>query len=82
MATYQIRFFKRLLSSDGHPFCCLQDRLEVRNADTPECAVARAERRYERLKNVSQWDRWADVVEVSEVVRRSPARRRIGGRAG
>lgn len=80
MATYQVRFFKRLLSSDGHPFCCLQDRLEVRNADTPECAVVRAERRYERLKNVSQWDRWADVVEVSEV-RRSPARRRAGGRA-
>ena len=76
MATYQVRFFKTLLSSDGHPFCCLQDILEIRNADTPDSAVAQAEREYERLHNVSQWNRWADIIEVSEVACRRATRRR------
>ena len=38
MARYQVKLFKDLLSSDGHPFHCLQSTTEV-EADSPDRAV-------------------------------------------
>lgn len=67
MKTYEVRFFKTLLSSDGHPFRCLQDSLEITNAGSAEAAMARAERQYEKLHNVSTWSRWADSIDISEL---------------
>lgn len=40
MSTYHVSFFKNLLSSDGHPFKCLQRRIDVTDA---ESAVQAAE---------------------------------------
>lgn len=35
---YQVKLFKDLLSSNGHPFHCLQSITDV-EADGPDCAV-------------------------------------------
>jgi hypothetical protein len=40
MARYQVKLFKNILSSDGHPFRCLQSTTDV-EADGPERAVNR-----------------------------------------
>jgi hypothetical protein len=40
MSTYHVSFFKYLLSSDGHPFKCLQRRIDVNDAESdlsPRC---------------------------------------------
>lgn len=68
MTTYQISFFKTLLSSNGHPFRCLQGQVEV-NAHTPEQAAQRAEQRFERLHRLAKWNLWADSVDICEVHR-------------
>ena len=34
MSTYHVSFFKNLLSSDGHPFKCLQRRIDVSDAES------------------------------------------------
>ena len=36
---YQVSFFKYLLSSDGHPFKCLQGRIGVSDAESAEQAT-------------------------------------------
>jgi hypothetical protein len=38
MARYQVKLFKDILSSDGHPFHCLQSIVDV-EADGPDSAV-------------------------------------------
>ena len=38
MARYRVTLYKDLLSSDGHPFHCLQSTTEV-EADAPELAI-------------------------------------------
>jgi hypothetical protein len=38
MARYQVKLYKDLLSSDGHPFHCLQSVADV-DADGPDSAV-------------------------------------------
>lgn len=38
MARYQVKLFKDLLSSDGHPFHCLQSVTDV-DADGPSAAI-------------------------------------------
>ena len=40
MARYQVKLFRNILSSDGHPFRCLQSTTEV-EADGPDSAVSR-----------------------------------------
>ena len=71
MTRYTVKFFKNLLSSDGHPFKCLQQAIEVRYACTPECAIRAAQRHYERLHRVSSWKLHADVVELEMHATRS-----------
>jgi len=63
MTRYKVFFFKNLLSSDGHPFRCLQQTIEV-EASSPERAVQVAERRYQRLHRVPSWKLHADNVEL------------------
>jgi hypothetical protein len=38
MSRYQVKLFKDLLSSDGHPFHCLQSISDI-EADGPDSAV-------------------------------------------
>ena len=34
MSTYHVNFFKCVLNSDGHPFKCLQRRIDVSDAES------------------------------------------------
>jgi hypothetical protein len=34
MSAYHVNFFKYLVSSDGHPFKCLQQRIDVSDAES------------------------------------------------
>jgi hypothetical protein len=81
MTRYKVSFFKNLLSSDGHPFRCLQQTIEV-HACRPERAVQAAKRRYERLHRVPSWKLRADIVELEMQAERigAPTGRR-GGRS-
>ena len=64
MSYYRVSFFKDLLSSDGHPFKCIQGVIEIRRARSPGRAVEAAELRYERLHGVRDWRLYADCLEL------------------
>ena len=61
---YRVAFFKYLLSSDGHPFKCLQHTVEIRRAKNAERALKAAEYRYERHSHVPDWKLYADTFEL------------------
>jgi hypothetical protein len=61
---YQIKFYKHLLSSDGHPFKVLQRVIPVDQSDSSDDAVRVAQRRFEGLENVGDWRLHADIVEA------------------
>ena len=60
MSCYRVIFFKNLLSSDGHPFKCIQRAIDIRHARNADRAVEAAELRYERLHHVHDWTLYAD----------------------
>jgi hypothetical protein len=62
--SYRVSFFKKLLSSDGHHFRCLQQSIVIRRARSDERAVEAAKRRFERLYHVTDWTLYADGVEL------------------
>ena len=64
MTCYKVSFFKELLSSDGHPFTCLQQEIEISRARSPEHAIATAQRRYERMHRVPSWRLHADLIQL------------------
>ena len=64
MTNYQIKFFKNLVSSDGHPFKVLQ-RVIVSQSDSCDEAVRIAQRRFEGLENVGDWRLHADFCEAA-----------------
>ena len=61
---YQIKFYKHLLSSDGHPFKVLQRVIPVDQSDNSDDAVRVAQRRFEGLENVDDWRLHADCIEA------------------
>jgi len=64
MSCYRVIFFKNLLSSDGHPFKCIQRAIDIRHARNADGAVEAAELRYERLHRVHDWTLYADFLEL------------------
>jgi len=64
MAKYRVRFFKNLLSSDGHPFRVLQRMIAVARSKTTDDAVRIAQHRFERLEDVPDWKLHADSIEI------------------
>jgi len=64
MNCYRVTFFKNLLSSDGHPFKCIQGVVNVRHARNADRAVEAAELRYGRLHRVHDWTLYADFLEL------------------
>ncbi len=60
MAPYDVRFFKHLLSSDGHPFNCPEWVVHIRHAKSGERALRAAQRRLERQMQVTDWRDRAD----------------------
>jgi hypothetical protein len=69
---YQIKFYKHLLSSDGHPFKVLQRVIPVDQSDNSDDAVRVAQRRFEGLENVDDWRLHADVIEACAEQQRMP----------
>jgi hypothetical protein len=70
MTTFQVKFFKNLLSSDGHRFCVLQRVIPVGRCETVEDAIRTAQHRFERLEQVPDWRLHADFVETCAEQRR------------
>jgi hypothetical protein len=65
MSCYRVSFFKTLLSSDGHPFKCLQQRIEIWDVGTANEAAEHASKTFEALHHVPDWTLAADSVEVT-----------------
>jgi len=63
MSAYHVSFFKNLVSSDGHPFKCLQQRIDVSDAESAAEATESASRAFEKLYGCS-WNLHADSIEV------------------
>ena len=63
MSTYHVSFFKNLLSSDGHPFKCLQRQIDVSDAESE--AAESASRALEAICGCA-WKLRADSIEVQE----------------
>jgi hypothetical protein len=64
MSTYHVSFFKNLLSSDGHPFKCLQRRIDVSDAESVAQAAGSASRSFEAVCGCP-WKLHADSMEIS-----------------
>jgi hypothetical protein len=63
---YRVSFSKDLLSSDGHPFRCLQDTIQVVAKSTEEATQA-AQKQFEDRRRLGKWQLHADYVEAVEV---------------
>jgi hypothetical protein len=64
MSTYHVSFFKNLLSSDGHPFKCLQRRIDVTDAESAAQAAESASRAFEAFYGCP-WKLHADSIEIN-----------------
>ena len=64
MTQYTVTFFKRVLSSNGHPFKAPQEKIEIW-ADTPEQAMKAAQRRFASIRRIPSWQHHADTVEIA-----------------
>ena len=60
MSTYHVSFFKNLLSSDGHPFKCLQRRIDVSDVESAVQAGKSASRAFAALYGCP-WQLHADL---------------------
>lgn len=78
MACYQVRFFNNLLSSEGKQFKCLQRAILVQTATTPEDALEKAARRFERLEHVHNWKDHAQFAEISMDIEKSSFQGALG----
>jgi len=65
MPAYRVKFFKHLLSSDGHPFKVLQRVVRIDRSTTADNAVRMAQRQFEACEQVSDWTLHADCVEAA-----------------
>jgi hypothetical protein len=68
MTGYRVRFFKRLVNSQGSRFKSLQRESEIIEADSLLEAEEIAEREFARLRKIPDWHVHADFVETEVVV--------------
>lgn len=73
MTTYLVKFYKTLLSSDGHPFKCLQCEISVRDVATLAQAIERAQHEVETSSHATDWRHQADLMEIIEQMPASSA---------
>jgi hypothetical protein len=64
MATYQVGFYRVLLSSDGHPFKCLQGKIDVPEVESSTQAAENASKKFAALHGVRDWRMHADTMEI------------------
>jgi hypothetical protein len=57
-------FYRVLLSSDGHPFKCLQAKIDVPDMESSKRAVEDASKKFAALHRVRDWKMYADTIEV------------------
>jgi hypothetical protein len=67
MSDYRVKYYKNLLSSDGHQFKCLQQQIDVPNVESAEKAEETAARQFESLRGLHSLKWFADVIEVERV---------------
>ena len=65
MTDYQVKFYKRVLSSDGHPFSVLQRTILVSQSASADDAIRIAQQQFEHLEGVRDWHLHADFVEAA-----------------
>jgi hypothetical protein len=63
MSAYHVSFFKNLLSSEGHSFKCLQQRIDISDAESTAQATEAASKAFEAVYG-SPWKLHADSIEV------------------
>ena len=76
MTAYRVRFFKRLVNSQGMPFRALQREIEIVGVKTALEAEVIAEREFERVRQIPDWRFHADSVETEAVVTAAHHQRR------
>jgi hypothetical protein len=64
VAHYRVRFIKTLCDDTGHQHKCVEGVVDIRRARNRDRAVQAAKRRFERIKKISRWDRYADSFEL------------------
>jgi hypothetical protein len=69
MSAYHVSFFKNLLSSDGHPFKCLQQQVYVPESENAAQAAGSASQQFEKLHGFRDWRLYADSIEVESAAR-------------
>jgi hypothetical protein len=67
MTRYRVRFFKRLVNSQGRPFKTLQREVEITKARNALEAEVIASREFERVRKIADWHIHADSVETEVV---------------
>jgi hypothetical protein len=67
MTHYRVRFYKHLLSSDGHPFKCLQRQIDVIDARDAAQAGELAAGIFQADRMIRDWQLAADIREVLAV---------------
>jgi len=65
MVHYDVRFFRDLLSSDGHTFKCVQRVIAI-DADSPNEAINAAKQQLEHHRSIGDWRLYAEAVEMNE----------------
>jgi hypothetical protein len=63
MSAYRVAFMKKLCSSSGHQFDCVQDEFDL-DSGSPEEARAAAIERFRRLHGMQDWRVFADRIEI------------------
>ena len=81
MSAYRVSVFKTLLSSDGHPFKCLQFSIDIERAKSSQRAIEAARRRYQRRGRLPDWMGIADIVEAKDMEPRGSIRLRAERRS-
>jgi len=66
MSRYRVSFFKNLLSSDGHPFKCLQHQIDIPDVESADNAIDSAARQFQKFHGSRNWKIFADSIEVAE----------------
>ena len=62
---YRVSFSKNIISSDGHPYKCLQDVIVV-TANTQDEALEMAKKQFQDRRSIHNWQHHADEVEAIE----------------
>jgi hypothetical protein len=65
MPKYRVAFFKSLLSSDGHPFKCLQEQIVLSDMETSTQAAECASKLFAAHHGSLEWRFYADEVQVT-----------------